>query len=157
MKQAVKISIVLGSVAVLGLVGGLVIYPSIMRNQIRKRLEAAFNDPSAESSVGGLDKLLVNEMFDIDKADSSKATISRLEARERSLQIWTNYNSWLGSNQTAIISAFSGLKHRHDVAKIANEFYQSYDNELLQVLKTALSDKSQYNILLGKLSKLPKD
>ena len=158
MKTGVKIAIIVGSVGTLTAIAVFGIYPAIMRVGIRKRLEESFADPSAESAVGGLDKLLVKEAFDTRTFETSgKATISRLEARERSLQVWENYNSWLGSNQTSIISAFQGLGHLHDVSKIAHEFYQSYDNELLQVLKTALSTKGQYNILIGKLSKLPND
>jgi hypothetical protein len=158
MKKGAKIAlIVAGSVGTLGLVSALV-YPLIMRNGIRTRLDEAFADPSAESAVGGLDKFLVNEAFDTRKfATSDDVTISRLEARERAEQIWGNYNSWFGSNETAIISAFQGLGHLHDVSKISNEFYQSYEEELLQVLKTALSSKGKYNILIGKLSKLPND
>lgn len=158
MKTSVKIAIWAGSLTTLGLIGGLWIYPSYQRNQIRKRLDESFSDPTAESAVGGLDKLLVKEAFDTRTHEKSgKATISRLEARERSQQVWDNYNSWLGSNETAIISAFQGLGHLHDVSKISNEFYQSYENEMLEVLKTALSSKGKYNILIGKLSKLPKD
>ena len=158
MKTGVKIAIWVGSIATVGLVGGFVVYPTIMRHNIRKRLDEAYADPSAESAVGGLDKLLVKEAFDTRTfASSGKATISRLEARERSEQVWENYGSWTWSNETAIISAFQGLGHLHDVSKIANEFFQSYDNELLQVLKNALTSKGQYNILLGKLSKLPND
>lgn len=156
MKTGVKIAIIIGSIGTLGAIGGFVIYPSIMRRNIRKRLNESFADPSAESAVGGLDKLLVKEAFDTRTFEKSgKATISRMEARERSQQVWENYNSWFGSNETSIISAFQGLGHLHDVSKISNEFYQSYDNELLQVLKTALASKGQYNILIGKLKKLP--
>lgn len=158
MKTGVKITIIVAGIGAIGAVGGFVIYPSIMRSKIRKRLNESFADPSAEGAVGGLDKLLVKEAFDTRTFEKSgKATISRMEARERAEQIWSNYNSWLGSNETSIISAFQGLGHLHDVSKISNEFYQSYENELLQVLKTALSSKGQYNILLGKLSKLPTD
>ena len=158
MKTGVKIAIWAGSITTLGLIGIFGAYPAIKRIGIRKRLDESFSDPSAESAVGGLDKLLVKEAFDTRTfASSGKATISRLEARERSEQVWTNYNSWLGSNETAIISAFQGLGHLHDVSKISNEFYQSYENEMLEVLKKALSSKGKYNILIGKLSKLPND
>jgi hypothetical protein len=62
----------------------------------------------------------------------------------------------LSSNQMAIVNAFSGLGHIHDVAKISHEFQLSYDKELLQVIKDSLTDKSKYNLLIGKLNSLPK-
>lgn len=140
-------------------IGFFVVYPAIKKSFIRKRLETAFNDPASVGAAGGLDKLLVTEAFDMNRFDdgNNKATISRLEARERAEQIWENYSSWLSSNQTAIISAFSNLGHIDDVSKIAHEFYYSYDEELLNVLKDALSDKAQYNLLIGKINKLPKN
>lgn len=138
------------------LIGGVVIYPAVMRSIIRKRLEEAYSDPSGINSVGGLDKLLVQEIFDTSVFEKSgKATISRVEAREKAEQIWENYSAWRGSDSTAIISAFGGLGHLHDVSKIAYEFQQAYDYELLSVLKEALSESSQYNILIGKISNLP--
>jgi len=138
------------------LVGGVFVYPAIMRSIIRKRLDEAYDNPSAVNSVGGLDKLLVQEIFNTNTFEQSgKATISRVEARERAEQIWENYSSWMGSDSTAVISAFNGLGHVHDVSKIAYEFQQAYDYELLSVLKSALPDSSQYNILIGKISNLP--
>lgn len=140
------------------LIGGVIIYPAAMRAIIRKRLDEAYSNPSGVASVGGLDKLLVTEMFDtLTFERSGKATISRVVAREKAEQIWENYSSWFGSDSTAIISAFNGLGHAHDVSKIAYEFQQAYDYELLSVLKSALSESSQYNILIGKLTQLPND
>jgi len=159
MTNKVKITIILGSVATAGLLGGFVVYPSIKRFYIRKRLSEAYDDPSSVDAVGGMDKLLVTEAFDIRKFDeaNNNATISRLEARERAKQVWDNYSAYFSSNTTAIISAFNNLEHIDDVSKIAHEFYESYDEELLSVLKVALADKSQYNLFLGKMAKLSKD
>ncbi len=139
------------------LIGGVVVYPAIVRSIIRKQLDEAYNDPSGINSVGGLDKLLVQEIFDTTAFErSGKATISRIVAREKAEQIWENYSMWLSSDTTAIISAFNGLGHIHDVSKIAYEFQQAYDYELLSVLKEALTKSAQYNILIGKLSTLSK-
>lgn len=158
MKTGVKIALIVGGVATIGLVGGFVIYPAIKKSGIRKRLEEAFNNPYSEVAAGGLDKFLVNEAFDRHTYQKSgKATLSRIQAREKAKVVWDNYSSWTWSNQTAIVGAFNGLGHLHDVSKISYEFYNSYDYDLLDVLKTALSTKSNYNLLLGKLGKLPKD
>ena len=139
------------------LIGGVFVYPAVVRSMIRKRLNEAFTDPSGVNSVGGLDKLLVQEIFDTTLFEKSgKATISRVVAREKAEQVWENYSSWMSSDSTAIISAFNGLGHIHDVSKIAYEFQQAYSSELLSVLKSALSESSQYNILIGKISNLPK-
>lgn len=138
------------------LISGVFIYPATMRAIIRKRLDKAYIDPSSANSVGGLDKLLVQEIFDTSVFEKSgKATISRVEAREKAEQVWENYSTWMSSDSTAIISAFNGLGHIHDVSKIAYEFKQAYSYELLSVLKDALSESSQYNILIGKISNLP--
>lgn len=159
MTRNVKIAVIAGSILATGLLAGFVIYPAIMRRLIRKRLDEAYADPHSEAAAGGMDKLLVNESFDVRKfnASTSKATISRLEARERAKQVWDNYSYWMGSDATAIISAFNGLGHLDDVSKIAYEFQQSYGYELLSILKTALPNKADYNLLIGKLSKLPKE
>lgn len=138
------------------LIGVVIIYPATMRSIIRKRLDEAYTDPSSTNSVGGLDKLLVQEFFDTSVFEKSgKATISRVEAREKAEQVWENYSTWMSSDSTAIISAFNGLGHIHDVSKIAYEFQQAYNYELLSVIKDALSKSSQYNILIGKISNLP--
>lgn len=138
------------------LVGGVLVYPAVMRSIIRSRLDEVYNDPSSADSVGGLDKLLVQEVFDPSLFEKSgKATISRVVAREKAEQIWENYSAWMGSNSTAIISAFNGLGHIHDVSKIAYEFQNAYSKELLSVLKSALSESAEYNILIGKIASLP--
>ena len=157
MKQSIKIALWIGG-ATLVSVGGILAVNGIRRANIRKCLDAAYSDPASEQAVGGLDKLLVTEVFDKRTFErSGKATISRVEARERAKEVWDNYSTWLSSDTTAIISAFDGLGHAHDVSKIAYEFYQSYDEELLTVLKSALGDNSQqYNILIAKIQKLPK-
>jgi hypothetical protein len=138
------------------LIGGVFIYPATLRVIIRKRLDEAYTNPSDKDSVGGLDKLLVQEIFDTSLFEKSgKATISRVIAREKAEQVWENYSTWMSSDSTAIISAFNGLGHVHDISKIAYEFKQAYDYELLSVLKDALSESSQYTILIGKISNLP--
>lgn len=156
MKKEWKIALwVLGGLTVV--IGVPTTYFAIRRNGIRKRLEEKFNDPSAEDAVGGLDKLLVTGAFNKTTfQNSGKATISRVVAREKAKEVWDNYSSWLSSDMMAIIQAFDGLNHLHDVSKIAYEFYQSYGEELLTVLKNALGDDSgQMNILIGKIKQLP--
>lgn len=156
MKKKVIIisSIVLG----VGLLGGFVVYPAIRKSGIRQRLDTAFNNPSALSAVGGIDKFLVTEAFDPERFQNgtTKTTITRIEAREKASIIYNNYSSWFSSNQMAIVNAFSGLGHIHDVSKIAHEYKALYDDDLLEVIKTALTDKSKYNLLIGKLNNLPK-
>lgn len=156
MNRKVIIWSIVGGVVV---IGGLCSIRPIQKVGIRKRLQAAFEDPASEGAAGGLDKLQTSEMLDIRKFDenNNKATITRVVAREKAQQIWDNYSSWFGSNQTAIVSAFNGLGHIDDASKIAHEFYAYYEEDLLQVLKNALTDKAQYNLLLGKLNKLPKN
>lgn len=141
------------------LVGGLLSIRPIQKIGIRKRLQAAFDDPASEAAAGGLDKLQISEVLNIKSFDENNnhATITRVVAREKAQLIWDNYSSWMGSNQTAIVSAFNGLGHVDDVSKISHEFYAYYKEDLLQVLKNALTDKAQYNILLGKINKLPKN
>lgn len=157
MNSTVKIALWSGGI-LLASIGGVMAYNGIRRNSIRKCLDEAYSDPSSEKAVGGMDKLLVSEVFNERTFQTSgKATISRVEARERAKIIWDNYSAWFSSNPTAIIGAFSGLGHSHDVSKIAYEFSQSYGEELLSVLKTALGDNSsQYTILIAKIQKLPK-
>lgn len=140
------------------IIGITVVYPAVMRSQIRKRLDEVYNDPAGINSVGGLNKLLVAEIFNPNTfQQSGKATISRTQARERAKQIWENYSYLFSSDATAIISAFNGLGHLHDVSKIAYEFQQEYGYELLSVIKSALPNSADYNILIGKLTQLPKD
>lgn len=137
-------------------VGGTFAYFGIRRSMIRKCLDEKYNDPASEEATGGSDKLLVSGAFNKNAfSQSNKATISRVEARERAKEVWDNYSSWLSSNTEAIIQAFSGLEHVDDVSKISYEFYQSYGQELLTVLKTALGDNStDMSILIGIVSKL---
>lgn len=153
-----KIIIISSAVVGVGLITGLIIVPAVRKRGIRKRLNEAFNDPSSYKSAGGLDKLLVSEAFDPDRYNSSNShdTITLVEARERAKTIWDNY-SWFGSNQMAIIGAFSGLGHVDDVSKISHEFTAKYDEDLLEVIKKALEDKAKYNLLIGKINSLPKD
>lgn len=153
-----KVIIISSIVVSLSLVGIFVVRPAIIKHNIRKRLNEIFDNPDSEDSVGGTDKLLANEAFNIKAFDErhSKATISRLEAREKAKMIWDNYSYLFGSNQSAIVNAFSGLGHLDDVSKIAHEFYESYDEELVGFLNTALTDKAKKNLLLSKINKLPK-
>lgn len=154
MTPATKKVIIISSCIAGGLlVGGVIIVPAIRRSGVRKRLEAAYKNPNTIG--GGMDKMLMEGVFDMNRFDdgNNNATITRMEAREKAEQIWENY-SWYSTNQPAIVSAFNGLKHVDDVSKIAHEFFQSYDEELLSVLKETLTDKAQYNILVGKISKL---
>lgn len=150
-------------VAGVALVGGLLIYPPVVRAGMRKRLDEALDNPYSASDVGGLNKLQHAGVFDLRKFQSgtSKHTISRMEARERARMVWDNYGGWMwqNDNETAIISAFNGLSHLDDVSLIAHEFYGLYDEELLTVLEKALDndDKAQYQLLMGKIMTLPKD
>jgi hypothetical protein len=41
------------------------------------------------------------------------------------------------------------------VSKIAHEFQESYDEDLLEVLKSTLTDKAKLNMLIAKINKLP--
>ena len=94
---------------------------------------------------------------------SDAASLSQLfgrlaEARERAKEVWENYGAYFftSSDTSAIIGAFDNLGHIHDVSKIAFEFFNSYDEELLTALDYALGeDSSQKNILIDKLLKLP--
>ena len=153
-----KIIIISSLVVSAGLIVGLIIVPSVRKAGIRKRLSEAYNDPSGYESVGGLDKLIVTEAFDLSRYDAQNnhATITLVEAREKAKLIYENY-SWYSANQTAIVNAFSGLGHVDDVSKIAHEYYSLYDEELLNILKEELTDKAKYNLLIGKINKLPKN
>lgn len=150
--------VIISSIAIgTGLIIGLIIVPAVRKSGIRKRLDIAFNDPAGYNSAGGLDKLQVTEAFNPNRySQSGKATITLLEAREKAKIIWDNY-SWYSTNQTAIVGAFNGLGHVDDVSKISHEFTAFYDENLLEILKEALTQKSQYNLLIGKINKLPKN
>lgn len=136
-----------------GILGGFVVFPTVKRHLMRKRLEAALTNK--DGSFKNLDKLQLDGFFSLGTS-TNKATISLVQARERAKQVWENYG-WFSSDQPAIVSAFNGLGHAQDVTKMAGEFFALYDENLLTVLKSALSDKTQYNILMSLLSKLPKD
>lgn len=136
-------------------IAGYFIYLSIVRKNIRERLDEALKNP--EKAVGGVEKLLVSGAFDPNRYQKSgKATITLMEARERAKQVWENYSSWMASDQATIVSAFSGLGHFDDVSKISHEFQESYDKDLAEVLKSAIKDKMQLNLLVEKIGKLPK-
>lgn len=152
MKKGVKIALLIGGVL---LVSG-VATAQIRKAGVRRRLDEALENPSSEDAQGGLDKFLINEAFSTSTFQrSGKATISRLIAREKADLIWDNYSAYFSSDPMAIIGAFNNLGHLHDVSKIAHEFYNSYDTELLSVINTALTERSKYNILIGKLKQLP--
>ena len=143
---------------VIVIIGAFSVRP-IQRVFIRRRLNEAYKNPNSVEAAGGLNKLLVTEAFDMNAYDdqNNHSTISLVEAREKAKIIYDNYSSWLSSNQTAIVNAFSGLGHVDDVSKIAKQFYLTYDEDLLQVLQTALTDKAKYNLLIGKINSLPKN
>jgi hypothetical protein len=152
MKKAVIIvSIVLATGAITYL-----IVRTVQKSGILKRLNEAFNNPDSQEASGGLNKLLASGVFNTSTYQhSGKATITLMEAREKSKQIWDSYSSWFSSDQMSIVNAFNGLGHAHDVSKIAHEFSQSYDEDLLEVLKTALTDKAKMTTLVAKINKLP--
>lgn len=137
-------------------IGGTFAYFGIRRSQIRKCLDEQYNDPSSDEAAGGSDKLLVSGAFNRNAyTQSNKATITKVEARERSKEVWDNYSYWFGSDQEAIIQAFSGLEHIDDVRKMSYEFYQSYGEELLTTVKNALGDSSpKMSILIGIINQL---
>lgn len=156
MKNGVVIALIIGGTGIV--IGGTYITIRVVRrNGIMERLNKLYEDPSNEDAVGGLDKLLVNEVFDKRTFQrSGKSTITRTEARERAKEIWDNYSAWFGNDTSAIIEAFDNLGHLHDVSKIAYEFYQSYGEELLTVLEVALGNiNSKNSILIGKIEQLP--
>lgn len=156
MTPTVKKTIIICAIGSGVIIGACIVVPAIRRHNIRARLDAAYKDPSTIG--GGMDKLILEGVFDIDRYDSgsNKATISLVTARQKAKQVWDNY-SWYSTNQAAIVSAFNGLQHIDDVSKIAHEFFHSYDEEMLSVLKEVLTDKTQYNLFVAKISKLKKD
>lgn len=150
-----KIAIIGLSVLTLGAVAYLVVR-SIQKTGIKNRLDEAYNNPDSQEAAGGLNKLLASGVFNTTTYQKSgKATITLTEARERSKTIWDAYSYWFGSDQMTIVNAFNGLGHQHDVSKIAHEFKASNDEDLLEVLKTALTDKAKMNMLIAKINKLP--
>lgn len=158
MTRQVKIALWAGGLLTLS-ISSILTYQAVRRRQIRKRLETAFANPLSVEAAGGMNKLLVAELFDKRTHQiSGKATISRVEARERAKEIWDNYGAyfWSSNDTSAILSAFDKLGHAHDISKMADEFYQSYGEELFTALETAFEDQTaQQNILIGKLMQLP--
>lgn len=151
-----KTLIIISIVAVTG-ISAYFIVRSVQKSNIQKRLDEALKHPDSQDAAGGMNKLLASGAFNpTTYQNSGKATITLLEAREKAQTIWENYSSWMSSNQTAIVGAFNGLGHQHDVSKISHEFVESYDEDLLEVLKEALTDKAKMNMLIAKINKLPK-
>lgn len=150
-----KVVIIGLSILALGAVSFLVVR-GIQKSGIKKRLEEAFSNPDSQEASGGMNKLLVSGVFNpTTYQKSGKATITLMEARDRAKVVWEAYSYLFGSDQMTIVNAFNGLGHQHDVSKIAHEFKASYDNELLEVLYSALTDKAKLNILIAKINKLP--
>ncbi len=130
---------------------------SIQKSGIVKRLEEAFKNPDSQEAQGGLNKLISSGVFNPNTYQKmGKATITLLEAREIAKKIWDAY-SWFGSDQSTIVNAFNGLGHQNDVSKITHEFNESYDNDLIEVLQSAVTDKAKINSLVAKINKLPKN
>ncbi len=129
---------------------------SVQKSGIVKRLEEAYKNPDSQDASGGMNKLLASGVFNPSTYQKSgKATITLMEARERSKGIWDAYSYLFSSNQMTIVNQFNGLGHQHDVSKIAHEFLASYDEDLLEVLKASLTDKAKLNMLIAKINKLP--
>lgn len=131
---------------------------SVQKHGIIKRLNEAFKDPDSQAALGGMDKMLSSGAFNPSTyLKSGKATITLMEARERSKAIWDAYSYYFSSDQSTIVNQFNGLGHQHDVSKIAHEFQNSYNEDLLEVLKSAVTDKARLNTLIAKINKLPKN
>jgi hypothetical protein len=129
---------------------------SVQKSGIQKRLDEAFSNPDSQSASGGMNKLLASGVFNpTTYQKSGKATITLMEARERAKDIWDAYSYFFSSDQMTIVNQFNGLGHQHDVSKIAHEFQESYDEDLLEVLKSTLTDKAKLNMLIAKINKLP--
>lgn len=157
MNKKLKIAIWAGGILLIGAGIPVTVY-GVKRSQIRKRLDEAYNNPSSAEAVGGLDKLVVSGFYDRRlHQNAGKATISKVDARERAKEIWENYGAyfWSSSDTSAILGVFDGLGHLHDVSKIADEFYQAYGEDLQTVIQTAFEDSDQKNILIDKLMRLP--
>lgn len=128
---------------------------TVQKSGIVKALEEAFKNPDSQEASGGMNKLLASGAFNpTTYQKTGKATITLMEAREKAKTIWDAY-SWFGSDQTTMVNAFNGLKHQSDVSKITHEFNESYDEDLLEVLKSAVTDKANLNMLIAKINKLP--
>lgn len=146
---------ILGGLAVAGV--SYLIVRTIQKSAIVKRLEEAFRNPDSQEAQGGLNKLISSGVFNPSTYQKmGKATITLIEAREIAKKIWDAY-SWFGSDQSTIVNAFNGLGHQNDVSKITHEFNESYDNDLIEVLQSAVTDKAKMNSLVAKINKLPKN
>lgn len=152
-----KVIIIGLSVLMVGAISYIVVR-SIQKSGIIKRLDEAFKNPDSQDASGGLNKLLASGVFNTTTYQKSgKATITLMEARERSKTIYDAYSYLFSSDQMTIVNAFNGLGHQHDVSKIAHEYKASYDEDLLEVLKYTLTDKDKMNMLVAKINKLPKN
>jgi hypothetical protein len=152
-----KVIIIGLSVLAVGAVSFIVVR-SVQKSGILKRLDEAFKNPDSQDASGGMNKLLASGVFNTTTYQKSgKATITLMEAREKSKAIWDAYSYFFSSDQMTIVNAFNGLGHQHDVSKIAHEFKESYDEDLLEVLKSTLTDKAKMNMLVAKINKLPKN
>lgn len=152
-----KVIIIGLSVLAVGAISYIVVR-SIQKSGIIKRLDEAFKNPDSQDASGGLNKLLASGVFNTTTYQKSgKATITLMEARERSKTIYDAYSYLFSSDQMTIVNAFNGLGHQHDVSKIAHEYKASYDEDLLEVLKYTLTDKDKMNMLVAKINKLPKN
>lgn len=150
-----KVVVISLSILVVGVISYFVVV-GFQKSVIKKLLDEAYNNPDSQEASGGLNKLLVSGVFNpTTYQKSGKATITLMEARDRAKVVWEAYSYLFGSDQMTIVNAFNGLGHQHDVSKIAHEFKASYDNELLEVLQSALTDKAKLNILIAKINKLP--
>lgn len=152
-----KVIIIGLSVLAVGAISYIVVR-SIQKSGIIKRLDEAFKNPDSQDASGGLNKLLASGVFNTTTYQKSgKATITLMEARERSKTIYDAYSYLFSSDQMTIVNAFNGLGHQHDVSKIAHEYKASYDEDLLEVLKYTVTDKDKMNMLVAKINKLPKN
>jgi hypothetical protein len=150
-KTVIIVSIVLGTGAI-----SYFIITAVKKSNIQKRLEENYKNPDSQETAGGMNKLLSSGAFNPTTYQTGgKATITLMEARERAKQVWDNYSSWFSSDQLAIVNAFNGLGHIQDVSKISHEFEESYEESLLEVLNTAVTDKAKMNMLIAKINKLP--
>lgn len=150
-----KIVIIACSVVAAGIASYFVVR-TVQKSAIKKRLDLAYNNPGGQDAAGGLNKLLASGVFDpTTYQKNGKATITLMEARDRSDAIWDAYSYFFESDQTAIVNAFNGLGHQADVSKISHEFKESHDNDLLEILQAALTDKAKMNLLVSKINSLP--
>ncbi len=148
--------IIIGLVVITAGAVSYLIVRSVQKSGILKRLDEAFNNPDSQGASGGMNKLLASGVFNpTTYQKSGKATITLMEARERSKTVWDAYSYFFSSEQMTIVNAFNGLGHQHDVSKIAHEFKESYDEDLLEVLQSSLTDKAKLNMLIAKINKLP--